>query len=82
MQKWEELVYAREDGRAEGIVEGEALKLIRQVCKKLIRGEVAETIAVELEEEKAGVEQICRIAEKYAPEYDCRKIYQELRMGN
>ena len=90
MQKWEELVYAREDGRAEGkaegkaegIVEGEALKLIRQVCKKLIRGEGAETIADELEEEKAGVEQICRIAEKYAPEYDCGKIYQELKMEN
>lgn len=78
MQKWEELAYAREDGRAEG----EILKLIRQVCKKLIKGEVAETIADELEEEKGGVEQICRIAEKYAPEYDCRKIYQELRMGN
>lgn len=78
MQKWEELVYAREDGRAEG----EILKLISQVCKKLIRGEAAETIADELEEEKDGVEQICRIAEKYAPEYDCRKIYQELRMGN
>ena len=82
MQKWEELVYARADGRAEGIVEGEALKLIKLVCKKLIRGEVADTIADELEEEKAGVEQICRIAEKYAPEYDCRKIYQELRMDN
>ncbi len=75
MQKWEELAYAREDG----IIEGEAIKLISQICKKLAKGKDAEAIAEALEEEASYTERICRIAKKYAPEYDCGKIYEELK---
>jgi len=82
MQKWEELAYAREDGRAEGLMEGEALKLIGLVCKKLAKGKETRVIADELEEEVPEVECICQIAGKYAPEYDCREIYRELRVGH
>lgn len=80
MQKWEELAYAREDGKLEGKAEGEKLKLISQVCKKLGRGENADVIAKELEEELSDVERICRIAEKYAPAYGYEKIFEELNI--
>ncbi len=83
MQKWEELAYAREDGfikgEARGEVKGEVKKLISQVCKKLAKGKDTEAIAEALEEEVSYIEKICRIAEKYAPEYDCEKIYEEMK---
>lgn len=87
MQKWEELAYARDDGKTEGLIEGEAkgiakgevLKLISLVCKKLAKGKNAQAIAEALEENFPEVERICQAAEAYAPEYDCEKIYEELR---
>ena len=50
LQKWEELVYARDEGREEGKAEGltvgimkgraegEKVQLIKQICKKLKKG--------------------------------------------
>lgn len=76
MQKWEELVYARDAGKAEGFTEGitkgkaegitkgkaqgEKNHLVRQVSKKLARGKTAWTIAEELEENLETIEGICR----------------------
>lgn len=78
MQRWEELVYAREDGKEEGIKEGikegELGKLIELVCKKLSRNKTPEMIAEELETDLDEIFPICEAAEAFAPEYDSRKV--------
>ncbi len=76
----EEMKYdAREEGREEGRSQGEILKLISQICRKLVKGKDIETIADELEEEPEQIEEICRIAKIYAPDYDEDKIYEQLQ---
>ena len=82
LQKWEELVYARdegrEEGREEGKAEGEKAQLIKQVCKKLKKGKTPDMIAEELEEDLTVIEKICTEAQKYAPDFDCEQLYAEL----
>ncbi len=82
LQKWEELVYARdegrEEGREEGKAEGEKAQLIKQVCKKLKKGKTPDMIAEELEEDLTVIEGICTEAQKYAPDFDCEQLYAEL----
>ena len=58
---------------------GENLLFIKQVCKKFDKGKDAATIASELEEDDAidKVQRIIDIANKYAPDYDIEKIYDE-----
>ncbi|MDO4328969.1 MAG: hypothetical protein Q4C66_06500 [Lachnospiraceae bacterium] len=63
---------------AKGLAEGEARTLILQICKKIKKGKPIETITEELEVELSTVSEICMIAQKYAPDYDCTSIYQEL----
>ena len=70
LQKWEELVYARD--------EGEKAQLIKQVCKKLKKGKTPDMIAEELEEDLTVIEKICTEAQKYAPDFDCEQLYAEL----
>lgn len=70
----------RRDSLEEGREEGGLVKLISMVCRKLVRGKAPETIAEELEEELDIVEDICKVAEDYAPEYDAKKIYEALQM--
>lgn len=77
MQKWEELVYAREEGKAEGEKRGEALLLIRQICKKLVKGKSPEVIAQELETDLASVIRICQAAES-GPDCDCNQLYEQV----
>ena len=82
MQKWEELVYAKEEGitegKAQGIEEGKKLYLIKVIGKKLANSKSPETIAEELEEDLSVVMEICKVAEEYAPDYDCGCIYEAL----
>ena len=90
LQKWEELVYAkdegREEGKAEGLTvgimkgraEGEKVQLIKQICKKLKKGKTLDMIAEELEEDLTVIEKICTEAQKYAPDFDCEQLYAEL----
>ena len=56
--------------------------MISQICRKLIKGKDIETIADELEEEPQQIEEICRIAEQYAPDYDENKILEQLQKSN
>lgn len=79
MQRWEEVVYARQDGMTEGKALGEKKLLIKQVCRKLKKNKSVQIIAEELEEDLDKVSRICEAASKYAPEYDCDKIYNELQ---
>ena len=71
----------REDGVIEGLekglAKGELKTLIVQICKKLRKAKSPEVIAEELEEETGRIQEICRIAEKYAPEYDEEKVLEE-----
>lgn len=77
MQRWEELAYARQDGRTEG----EEYKLIKMVCKKLGKNKTPEEIAEDLEEEISTIVSICELAEEFAPEYDSEKVYDKYRVA-
>jgi len=70
MQRWEELYYAKHDGK----IEGEMNVLIRQVCKKLAKNKTPEEIAEELEEKPDRIMPICEIAEEFAPEYNWEQV--------
>ena len=77
MQRWEELAYARQDGKAEGKAEGEEIKLIKLICRKLIKNKTPEEIGEDLEEDVEIIQKICDIAKEFAPEYDSGKIYEK-----
>ncbi|MCM1084078.1 MAG: transposase [Clostridium sp.] len=70
------------DGRNEGIgigrKQGEAKKLITQICRKKQKSKSPEVIAEELEEDFEQVKRIYDIADRFAPEYDVEKIYERL----
>ena len=78
MQSWEKEKMLREEGKAEGIEEGEMLLLISLVCKKMNKGLTAEEIAEMLEEDEERIRMICEAAAKFAPEYDRNKICEAL----
>lgn len=59
MQLWEEMVYTRREGKAEGIVAGETLHLIRQVRKKLQKNLSIPEIADILEADESMIQIIC-----------------------
>ena len=71
------------EGRAEGLTEGEnngrTKKLIELVCKKLSKGKSPQIIAEELEEDPDVIEEICRAAEPFAPDYDVEAIYEAMQ---
>ena len=74
MQKWEELAYAREDGWNEGKIEGKIEEKIELICKKLMKGKTVEQIADDLEDTVENITVICDVANKFAPDYDIKKI--------
>ena len=57
---------------------GEKLQLIRQVIKKLQKGNSVEETSDMLEEEPENIRKIYEIAATMAPDYDVEKIYQKL----
>ena len=77
MQRWEEIAYARQEGRLAGKSEGEILKLIKLICKKICRNKTIEEIAEDLEEEPEAIRSIYESARKFAPEYSFEKIYED-----
>lgn len=58
--------------------QGEKLQLIRQVIKKLQKGNSVEETADMLEEEPENIRKIYEIAATMAPDYDVEKIYKKL----
>ena len=58
--------------------QGKKLQLIRQVIKKLQKGNSVEETADMLEEEPENIRKIYEIAATMAPDYDVEKIYQKL----
>ena len=73
----EALKYIRQDEREIGEEKGIQKAIIQMVCKKLRKGKSTDAIAEELEEDRGFIEEICRIAGRYAPEYDSELIYKE-----
>ena len=61
--------------RREAKAEGDATRLIKQVCKKLEKGKSTEQIADELEENMDMITKICAAIEK-AGTYDAKAIYR------
>ena len=65
---------AVDSGRANGRVEGEEIRLIRQICRKLRKGKSVTQIADDLEESEIRVQVICDAASEFAPDYDEEKV--------
>ncbi len=70
---------AQAKGRAAGIAEGDAVRLISLICRKLSKGKPLETIADEVEEDPEVIRPICEIARSFAPDYDYGKIYAAMQ---
>ncbi|MDD6201698.1 MAG: hypothetical protein PUB13_01955 [Lachnospiraceae bacterium] len=66
-----------EQGKEIGKETGEKKKLLEQVCKKMQKGLTVHEIADMLEEPEERIQEICDIAEKYAPEYNTDAILKE-----
>jgi len=54
---------------------GEERHLVEQICKKLRRGMEVEQIANEVENDVVRVQMICNIAERFAPDYDVKEVF-------
>ena len=76
-QRNEELDQAKREAE-QSAKRGELTTLIRQCVKKLQKGISAADIADTLEEDFSVIQSICNIAEKYAPEYEVKKICNEV----
>jgi len=66
-----------QEERQKGKEIGKDLTRINLICKKLSKGKSIEAIASEIEEDEEFVKEISSIAEKYLPDYDEQKIYEE-----
>ena len=65
-----------------GIQQGEEIKLIELICRKVKKGKALPVIAEELEEEISVVSLIYDAILESAPDYDCGKVYALLHSGN
>ena len=68
----------RKAGREEGLETGRLHQLVEQCCRKLAKGQSAETIADALESDPEEIARIVEAAGHYAPDYDAEKICEEL----
>ena len=74
--------YVRDLGRAEGRTEGETVKLIDLICRKMVKRKTIEEIASELEEDVEEVTRIYCVAAGFAPDYDRERILMELKKAS
>ena len=65
-----------EQGLEQGLEQGKIQTLIQLICRKRKRGTSAVLIAKDLEIEIQTVEEICTLADPFAPDYDCEMIWQ------
>ena len=73
-----EIKHAAYVAHEEGYAEGETSRLVNQICKKLNKGLSVAQIADAVEENESKVQTIADIAKKYAPDYEVKKIVEEL----
>lgn len=77
MQAWEEKYYEREEGREEG----ELLKLIKMVRKKMGKGLKVSEIADMLEEDENDIQVIYNALDQHASEHDPKIILDIMKRG-
>lgn len=65
-----------EDGEQQGLADGQVLKLVKQVCRKLQKEKTAVSIAEELDEPIQMIEKIVSAANKYDKDADVLTIYK------
>ena len=75
-EKREQMI--RKEEFEEGMEQGRVQILAELVCSKLKKGKTPEEIADALEEPVENIQKICRIAERYAPEYPVEKVWHAL----
>ena len=75
MQRWEELAYAKEEGR----LEGSLLKLVSLVCKKIEKNKTPEEIAEDLEEEISVIEPIYHKVKESSMPYNPELLLEQLK---
>ena len=63
-------------GERIGETKGEQSTLVRQICRKLRKGKSYTQIADELEEDEIRIKVICDLAQKFAPDYDEKKVLE------
>ena len=71
----------REEGREEGVKLGDRWRMVTLVCKKMKKNKELEEIAEDLEEEVEALQPIYRAAERFAPEYDPKLVFDEIERG-
>lgn len=78
-QFWEDVKeMGKQEGLSEGISQGDEIRLIRMICKKLQKNVSIPDISEMLEEEESRVEEIVNAAKSFAPNYDVNEIYKVL----
>lgn len=65
-------------GEKIGEKRGETQHLISLLCKKLKKHQTIPQIADALEKSEEEIGRLCKIAEKYAPEYDVEAVFREI----
>ena len=71
-----------EDGFDDGFDSGKCSTITEKICRKLKKNKSPEIIADELEEDLDTVKHICDVAKSYAPNYDVKKIVEQLQDRN
>lgn len=66
------------DGEKIGEKRGNIYRIIMVICRKLAKHQTISQIADALEETEKYIDEICKIAEKYAPDYDVDAICDEV----
>ena len=61
-----------------GIEQGEMLNLIKIVCRKIVKGDDANVIADDLDEDIDLIKAICEVAKDKSLNYDARKILEKM----
>ena len=66
------------EAESRGKAEGEDKLLIGQICRKLLKGKDIDIIIDEVEsEDDERIQTMIDIAEKYAPDYEAEKVFEE-----
>lgn len=71
----------QEEAESRGIQSGMQRKLVEMICKKLRKGRSPERIAEDLDEELGLVQNICKAAASFAPEYDSHQVLEMMASG-
>ena len=71
-----------DDGFDSGFDSGKCSTITEKICRKLEKNKSPEIIADELEEDLDTVNHICDVAKAYAPNYDVKKIVEQLQDKN